>query len=296
MLDFIRDIYSSFRQASLERVKSPFLGAFVFSWLCFNWQMLAILFFSSKDIEKRLAIINGSFGIVSFLIAPICTTASIVILLPQINKLITIIQDKPNSDTIEMSLASKIKIAELQQLLAENEARKKLADKKEERFIEENIISIKKDHEKAIDNLKDKESKISNLTDTITELQSKLVKAEATLKVEQESRSQVQNELIIEKENKRKLEDNILHLNLSLKKNQSELAIAKEAYDNTLMAYNELNTTLKKAESSIINFNANFPFLTDINNSTPNTYLKINKNAWDHLVSLNLSLKEKIQK
>ncbi|EPE0675806.1 hypothetical protein ACSFSI_001615 [Escherichia coli] len=86
MLDFIRDIYSSFRQASLERVKSPFLGAFVFSWLCFNWQMLAILFFSSKDIEKRLAIINGSFGIVSFLIAPICTTALIVILLPQINK------------------------------------------------------------------------------------------------------------------------------------------------------------------------------------------------------------------
>ncbi len=127
-----------------------------------------------------------------------------------------------------MSLASKIKIAELQQLLAENEARKKLADKKEERFIEENIISIKKDHEKAIDNLKDKESKISNLTDTITELQSKLVKAEATLKVEQESRSQVQNELIIEKENKRKLEDNILHLNLSLKKTNQNWPLQKK--------------------------------------------------------------------
>ncbi|EOT5958649.1 hypothetical protein ACK6GM_002363 [Escherichia coli] len=78
MLDFIRDIYASFRQTSLERVKSPFLGAFVFSWVGFNWQMLAILFFSTKDIEKRLVDINDSFGIGSLLLAPICTTALVM--------------------------------------------------------------------------------------------------------------------------------------------------------------------------------------------------------------------------
>ncbi|HCO0302163.1 TPA: hypothetical protein N7D69_003667, partial [Escherichia coli] len=129
MLDFIRDIYASFRQTSLERVKSPFLGPFVFSWLGFNWQMLAVIFFSTKSIEERLSLINKSFDVGDYIFAPICTTALIVIILPRFNKFITWVQDKPNSDTVEMSLVSKIKIAELQQSLAENEARKKLADK-----------------------------------------------------------------------------------------------------------------------------------------------------------------------
>jgi hypothetical protein len=58
MLDFIKDIIDSFRQSSLERVKSPFLGAFVFSWIAFNWQPLIILVFSENKIEKRLGVIN----------------------------------------------------------------------------------------------------------------------------------------------------------------------------------------------------------------------------------------------
>lgn len=137
MLDFIRDILASFRQASLERVRSPFLGAFVFSWLGFNWPMLAILFFSKREIEKRLVYIGDNFGIESFIIGPLCTSALIALLLPQINKLVTRIQDKPNTDTVEMSLESKIKIGKKQQEIAEIEARKKLAEKKEERNIEE---------------------------------------------------------------------------------------------------------------------------------------------------------------
>ena len=44
MLDFIRDLYASFKQTALERVKNPVLGAFVFSWIGFNWEILAILF------------------------------------------------------------------------------------------------------------------------------------------------------------------------------------------------------------------------------------------------------------
>lgn len=148
MLDFIRDILASFRQASLERVRIPFLGAFVFSWLGFNWPMLAIVFFSKREIEKRLVYIGDNFGIESFIIGPLCTSALIALLLPQINKLVTRIQDKPNTDTVEMSLESKIKIGKKQQEIAEIEARKKLAEKKEERNIEEGIQQIKKNTKK----------------------------------------------------------------------------------------------------------------------------------------------------
>lgn len=148
MLDFLRDIFASFRQTSLERVKSPFLGAFVFSWIGFNWQMLAILFFSKNSIEERLKFINGNFDVWNYLSAPLCTSALIAFLLPQINKAITKIQDKPNSETIELTLSSKIRVAELQQSIAEIEARKKLADKKEERYIEESISLIKAENKR----------------------------------------------------------------------------------------------------------------------------------------------------
>lgn len=154
MLDFIRDIFASFRQSSLERVRSPFLGAFVFSWLGFNWPILAILFFSNREIEKRLVYITDNFGIESYLIGPLCTSALIAYLLPKINKLVTKIQNAPNTETIEMSLQSKIKIAELQQSIAEIDARKKLSEKKEERYIEEGIYKIKKELEDSTSLLK----------------------------------------------------------------------------------------------------------------------------------------------
>lgn len=146
MLDFIRDLYASFRQTSLERVKSPVLGAFVFSWIGFNWQMLAILFFSTNKIEDRIEYINKTFDIGSYLLGPIVTTGLICFLLPRANKLVTRIQDKPNSETVELTLSSKIKIAEQQQRIAEIDARKKLAEKKEEKFIEESIYKTKEEN------------------------------------------------------------------------------------------------------------------------------------------------------
>lgn len=167
MLDFVRDLYSSFRQTSLERVKSPFLGAFVFSWLAFNWQALAILFFSERKIEEKIKHINENYDVASLLVAPIFTSVLIAFFLPQINKLITKIQDKPNSDTIELTLSSKIKVAKLQQSIAEHEARKRLADKKEERNIEENIESIKNENSKLNDAIVLNELQIKELTEDL---------------------------------------------------------------------------------------------------------------------------------
>lgn len=169
MLDFIRDIFSAFRQTSLERIKSPFLGAFIFSWIAFNWQAILILIFSDRPIEKRLVSVNESYDIGSFLLGPICTSILISFLLPQINKLVTRIQDKPNSDTIELTLSSKIKIAKLQQSIAELEAKKKLADKREEKNIDANIDAIKEDNVKLSDKALSYEMEILELKSSLSE-------------------------------------------------------------------------------------------------------------------------------
>ncbi|MCP3093588.1 hypothetical protein [Klebsiella pneumoniae] len=146
MLDFIRDLYASFKQTSLERVKSPVLGAFVFSWIGFNWKILAILFLSKDPIEKRIIYIDQNFDIFLNLLGTISITILICTFLPIANKLVTRIQDKPNTDTIRLKLTSQIKIAKHQQRIAEIEARKKLAEKKEDKFIDNQIYQMKQEN------------------------------------------------------------------------------------------------------------------------------------------------------
>jgi len=164
MLDFIKDIFSAFKQNSIERIRNPFIGAFVFSWLGFNWKALAILFLSDKDITKRISYINETHDVGSFLLGPICTTILICWILPEINKFFTRLQNKPNSETTEIIMQSKIDIAEKQLQIADIEAKKKLAIKREERNIEEGVESIKKEIGNEIEKNKEMTIKIDELS------------------------------------------------------------------------------------------------------------------------------------
>ncbi|WP_052439927.1 hypothetical protein [Hafnia alvei] len=264
MLDFIRDIYTSFRQTSLERVKSPFLGAFVFSWIGFNWQMLAIVLFSKRSIEERLELINKSFDISDYLLAPIFTTALIVTILPQVNKFITKIQDKPNTDTIELALVSKIKIAELQQSLADSEARKKLADKREEKFIEEGIYAIKAEFEKTKDELKALNESEQESSKVIHDLRGDLAKAESKLDVEQESKLQTQNNLSEEINKNSILSERIIKITSELETTKLHLSSSVDTYTRTLNAYNKLKEKYETLEVSIRDFNKRYPYVIDV--------------------------------
>lgn len=290
MLDFVRDLYASFRQTSLERVKSPFLGAFVFSWLGFNWQILSILFFSKKDIEQKIEIINKSYDVGNYLLGPILTTSLIVIFLPQINKLITKIQDKPNSDTIELSLSSKIRIAELQQSIAEIEARKKLADKKEERNIEEGIENIKAKLQMTIDQLNEKNEEVQNIQTSNTDLQGRIAKAESKLTVEQESKSELQKELTIEKESYRILANKTLDITNELNKSQADLTAEFDINRNLTIENDNLRTKVQKMTLMFNHYKEAFPDIFEVIYDGDLPQLAINSNARPLLKNVNKSL------
>lgn len=247
MLEFFRDIFASFRQTSLERVKSPFLGAFVFSWIAFNWPMLAILFLSKKEIESRIDYINSNFDVGSYLLAPICTSALIAFLLPQVNKLITKIQDKPNSETIELTLSSKIRVAELQQSIAEIEARKKLADKKEERFIEESIVAIKADNSKLNDQVLSYEVELKEIQVKLSDSKAEENSLRKMLLAEKESITQSEG-----------IRKQLSDMNINLNSNITQLEQEKTRSNNDintlhqeLSAYRSDNEKLREANKKL---------------------------------------------
>lgn len=290
MLDFLRDIFASFRQTSLERVKSPFLGAFVFSWIGFNWQMLAILFFSKNSIEERLKFINSNFDVWNYLSAPLCTSALIAFLLPQINKAITKIQDKPNSETIELTLSSKIRVAELQQSIAEIEARKKLADKKEERYIEESISLIKVDNKRLHELVLSLEIEVKELQVKLSDSKAEESSLKAQLRSEKDSLEQSESarkklsELNIDLNSTiKELDYERMQASHSILKLEEEIGKLQTDFDNL----NELKNTLA---TQITNLSNLYPgiFRNHLVNGVP--HIELTENATRGLPNINRTM------
>ncbi len=50
MKEFLQSIFKT----TEERVKNPFIGAFMASWVVFNWKPLAFFIFAGKKIEEKI--------------------------------------------------------------------------------------------------------------------------------------------------------------------------------------------------------------------------------------------------
>ncbi|EOV8480398.1 TPA: hypothetical protein OUA31_000915 [Klebsiella aerogenes] len=247
MFDFFREIYSSIRQHSMERVKSPVLGAFVFSWLGFNWQMLAILFFSKQDIEERINSIQSHHDISSYLIGPIFTTILISFFLPRANKLFTLLQNKPNQETIKLTIDAKKDLAERQQEIAEIDAKKRLALKIAEKEIEENISKIKSQNAILSSEVKKSEEENEKLSKWLEEEKELTKKLNLSLAEQYESINKYSNEtlsLISKLEEKNNelsiLSNDKLSLESELNNTKIELEKIKFTSEHALMFHMQL--------------------------------------------------------
>lgn len=54
----MKEIFDSLMSSINSRLRNPFIGAFILSWLAWNWYDLALLFWGSGDIETRLSNFN----------------------------------------------------------------------------------------------------------------------------------------------------------------------------------------------------------------------------------------------
>lgn len=71
-------IYSSLADHVSERLRSPFTGAFLISWIAINWKSLLILFFSAKDIERRIKSVALDFDRWSLLVWPLLLSIAVI--------------------------------------------------------------------------------------------------------------------------------------------------------------------------------------------------------------------------
>ena len=57
MKEFINSIFES----SKERLKNPFVSAFLLAWIGFNWRPISYLFYSVDKISQRIEYIDEHF-------------------------------------------------------------------------------------------------------------------------------------------------------------------------------------------------------------------------------------------
>lgn len=82
----MKEVFTAFLDSAKERIKTPFVGTFVFAWLVFNWKPLLIFIFSKYGIEARINMISLDYSdpLIN-LLWPFCLAVGYMVLVPLIS-------------------------------------------------------------------------------------------------------------------------------------------------------------------------------------------------------------------
>lgn len=81
-MSWLKNFFSSIDDAAKSRVNNPFYGAFIFSWLIFNWKIILILLFSKKNIYSVIEDITNHLNANLLLYYPLLASLILLILIP----------------------------------------------------------------------------------------------------------------------------------------------------------------------------------------------------------------------
>jgi len=85
----MKELIKNLFQTSNERIKNPFIGSFIFSWIAFNWKSILTIIFSKTTIEERISYVSNCFSEIEFtLFYPLIFSAFYVLGLPYLMWLI----------------------------------------------------------------------------------------------------------------------------------------------------------------------------------------------------------------
>ncbi|MBZ6390665.1 MAG: hypothetical protein LBE90_09200 [Pantoea dispersa] len=85
MSSFWARLVASVRDNSEQRINNPFYGAFIFSWIVFNWKAIAIFIFSERSIYLKIDDMTNVTSFESLVSKPIIMTITMLSIIPILN-------------------------------------------------------------------------------------------------------------------------------------------------------------------------------------------------------------------
>lgn len=177
-MNSLKEFFLSFFESAKERLKNPMIGSFILAWAAINWRLIAILFFSSKTMEKRIEFIETNYFDINYnLWIPIAFAVFYVLILPYIMALFDWLSRK--GIIVRKLIAKNHRIADIQfrqEIAAEEWQLEKIREGSPD------ISALKNRIEKLEISLQERDETISVLTDTNDSLKDVIAEEERQLK------------------------------------------------------------------------------------------------------------------
>lgn len=120
----MRELLNTFLDTTKERIKNPFIGAFIFSFVAFNWKPIFVILFASQTIQEKIKIVESEYtGLLYNLWLPILFALFYVLILPYIMWLFDRIASKAVVGRKENVVEQQLFDLRSKQRLAEQESR-----------------------------------------------------------------------------------------------------------------------------------------------------------------------------
>ncbi|AZJ35230.1 hypothetical protein [Tenacibaculum singaporense] len=173
----MKDIFNSIFKSSEERLKNPFIGTFIISFIAINWKPIMVLIISDKKIEDRIDYIAKNFNHLSqVLYIPLAIAIFYIGILPYImmifDKLTFYALSQRNENLYKnklLDITGKKSVA-----TSEIELENLKSDFKEKSDLNKKIKKL--EEEKSL-----QESRIENFNDENTKLKNQLLSLEKSL-------------------------------------------------------------------------------------------------------------------
>ena len=187
---YMKDIISSILKTSEERIRNPFIGTFLISFIALNWKAFLIIFFSTYRIEARINIVENDYNdINTYLLLPLVISAIYVGVLPYIMLLFDKIGHSALKGRKESFLQQKLIDIKGLQSIAEEEVKLEnlRADYKEKSDLNRKINNLNNE-------IQDKIELIENLENENSELKNELSHLNESFKSDREKFNGLENE------------------------------------------------------------------------------------------------------
>ncbi|MDA6068659.1 hypothetical protein NJT12_03410 [Flavobacterium sp. AC] len=149
----IADLIKSVIDSSKERIKTPIVGAFICSFIVYNWRPILILMFSNASIEDKIIVINNEYCNKSAFWSPVIIALIYTVFIPFImividailvyakkQRIANIYVDKRNTLQEKIDMASKV--LELKNAESGNKEKQELLDQIESLQISNQEMTI----------------------------------------------------------------------------------------------------------------------------------------------------------
>jgi len=122
MSEVTKEPVEQVKQAFKERISSPLWGYVFFSWFGFNWQNIARLFMSKKEVEVRIAdITSQEFFFLHYIALPVVVGVFLAALSPYLQQWLAAAHKKAEEMRKANSLAEELRLIDVDMLKKEKQ-------------------------------------------------------------------------------------------------------------------------------------------------------------------------------